>query len=345
MIGACPGEELPPWPPATHAERPTGSQKGYVTEAQALRGLSRRDRLHDVARAVVRNNPPRDGNVPLSRTITCGGPHGVSHFSGRRDHTEREIACLQGFPVSHQFEGTKTEVKKQIGNAFPSCVAKAFYEHLKAWLQSVDGVHHREQAAPAQVEAHRSPAAAPASASASAPRPPRRDVSNRQQNSVNGDLNEDETLAFALQESRAESPAVVLCSIEEDPEHSPVLTVRPLLERLSLAPLDPINDQFLSPERLRSHTLGRSASPCPSRSPTLSHRAKSGSQKRTLDSMHNGETDEVMKKESPPKREKVDARRNCKQDIVDDKIPTKLPRYRGLPRPYNVDNREDSWTF
>lgn len=38
MIGSCPGERLPPWPPATHGAAPAGGLglKPFVTEAQAI---------------------------------------------------------------------------------------------------------------------------------------------------------------------------------------------------------------------------------------------------------------------------------------------------------------------
>lgn len=113
MIGACPGEQLPPWPSATHSDVPTQGLKPCVTEAEAIRNLhGRRVTLHDVANALVRNELPRDGNKPFPKTITCGGTQGTSHLSGTRVFTLRELACLQGFPVSYQFEGNKTAIKK-----------------------------------------------------------------------------------------------------------------------------------------------------------------------------------------------------------------------------------------
>lgn len=322
MIGACPGEQLPPWPAATHAQTPTAGQKPLVTEAQALRGLSRRDPLHNVSQAVVRNNQPRDGNLPLSKTVTCGGTQGVSHFSGLRDYTLREIACLQGFPVSHQFEGNKTQVRKQIGNAFPSCVVKAIYDHLRAWLQQVDGV---QRARPAQVEARRFPGPRPAAPPVVRPQ----SVSNQALGPINGDLTEEEALEVALQESRSESlpGAAIVPSVEVDRQDSPVSAVGPLLERMSIASSistqrdEPRGEEVL---RSRSRTLGRSASP---------RAEEAASQKRSLDSMHDGDVDEVMKEESPPKRERVAGTGDSNEGGVDDsKIPSRLHRYLGPPQ-------------
>lgn len=336
MIGACPGEQLPPWPPATHAQRPTGSQKPYKTEAKALQGLnSRRDALHDVSRAMVRNYPPRDGKVPFPRTILGSGTQGGSHFSGLRDFTLREIACLQGFPVSHQFEGNKTAIRKQIGNAFPSCVAQAFYDHLRRWLQQVDSI----QRTPAQVEARRFHGQRVVGPLGGRPQGnPAPAISKETRSHVNGDLNEDEALELALQESRRETYTIPIIELsdDEDEQHqySPVSAVGPLLERMSIAPSEHEVVASIEPgDRSRSVTL----SPGPGAGP--SHRAKIASQKRSLDSLHDGKADEIMKEESPPKREKVvDTDDHNKSVAVHDgKIPSRLPRYAGPPRPYDAD--------
>lgn len=311
MIGSCPGEKLPPWPPATHSATPADGLKPFVTEAQAIRNLNRRGvTLHDVANTLARNLPPRDANVPFPKTITCGGTQGTSHYSGLRDNTLREIACIQGFPVCHQFVGTKTAIKKQIGNAFAPCVVKAFYDHLRTWLRRVDGVED----GPAQ--AHRPvPRGIPAPALPAEP---------RHQHHVNGDLGEDEALQMALQESMyghhtSASGAIIEIPDEED---SPVSAVAPLLERMSIAPSDHRAESDPR-SRSRSVTLGRSLSPSPGPS---RHHSTTASQKRSLDSMHDGEVDEVQKEESPPKRERAEEH----EGVVDDsRIPSSLPRYAG----------------
>lgn len=333
MIGACPGEQLPPWPPATHSAVPAPGLKRFVTEAEAIRNLNgRRVTLHDVANALVRSEPPRDGNKPFPKTITCSGAQGTSHPSGIRDFTLREIACLQGFPVSYEFEGNKTAIKKQIGNAFPPCVVKAFYDHLRNWLKRVDGIR-----------------SAPSQAQRPAPRAIRPVVHRRQRgipayalpvqprHHVNGDLNEDEALQLALQESRRvhnPSPPVGIIEIPDDEEQhqdSPVSAVAPLLERMSIAPSDHRADSD-SRSRSRSVTLGRSLSPSLSLSPTTR------SPKRSLDHMHDGDADEVMKEGSPPKRERVSEAQGHQAAIDDGKIPSKLPQYAG---PQNASDADD----
>lgn len=291
-----------------------------------------------MARAKVRDGPARDANLPFPKTITCGGTQGIHHSSGTRDFTVREIACLQGFPTSHEFEGNRTAIKKQIGNAFPSCVVKNIYDHLRKWLEDVDGV----QRAPAQARPPALQIAGPPSVVDRRHRgipPPALPVEPRHH--VNGDLNEDEALQLALQESMrgpqpsasaasAASAAVVEISDDEDQQQdSPVAAVAPLLERMSIAPSDHRieSDQRIEsdPEsRSRSVTLDFSPSPSPGPS---SRATKAASQKRSLDLMHDGEADEVMKEESPPKREK--SRDHEKGIVGDGKIPSSLPQYTG----------------
>ena len=75
----------------------------------------------------------------MKTTITCS--KGVSyHPSGTRGFTLREIACLQGFPLEHEFRGSKIEIRKQIGNAVPPIVAKIFLEQIIWALKEADGV-------------------------------------------------------------------------------------------------------------------------------------------------------------------------------------------------------------
>jgi hypothetical protein len=57
-----------------------------------------------------------------------------------------EYALLQGFPPYHRFG--PINVKKQIGNAFPSSVVQIFYEHLAAHLDECDNVDATTRAKP-----------------------------------------------------------------------------------------------------------------------------------------------------------------------------------------------------
>ncbi|KAK3335671.1 S-adenosyl-L-methionine-dependent methyltransferase [Cercophora scortea] len=142
MIGAGPGEKLPPFPEPTHSKDHHLSHglKPLVSARQALAPIARlpesdlhqpANHLFDVPRA------PWDPESSLRFTITTSGTYNY-YWDGTRDFTFLEYAILQGFPAHHQFAGKC--IKKQIGNAFPSSVVKVLYKHLTAWLDAQDGV-------------------------------------------------------------------------------------------------------------------------------------------------------------------------------------------------------------
>jgi DNA (cytosine-5)-methyltransferase 1 len=60
------------------------------------------------------------------------------HYSGNRDWTPRELSQFQSFPIAYDFVGTKTEVTKQIGDAFPPVMAEAMYRIIGKTLQAFD---------------------------------------------------------------------------------------------------------------------------------------------------------------------------------------------------------------
>ena len=66
---------------------------------------------------------------------TSGGQN--YHPSGKRDLTLREYACLQAFPLEHQFKGTG--IKRQIGNAVPPCVGRVVFTGIREVLLRKDG--------------------------------------------------------------------------------------------------------------------------------------------------------------------------------------------------------------
>ncbi|KAI1760022.1 S-adenosyl-L-methionine-dependent methyltransferase [Hypoxylon sp. FL1150] len=146
MIGACPGEELPPYPLATHSRDPVAGDgtKPYRTVGDMLHKIPKGviDDLHEPDNLIPICRVPWDPNQPLARTITCGGGQGNYHYSGKRGFTLREYATLQGFPVDYQFR--RPEQKRQIGNAFPPLVVKTLYKHLRRWLEQRDYVFASE---------------------------------------------------------------------------------------------------------------------------------------------------------------------------------------------------------
>lgn len=133
-----PGEALPPFPSVTHvAEGP-----GYLplsTIYDAIANIPAGTPDHDVENALHRGaSNIRAPYSPhsLARTITCGGGEGNYHPSGRRGFTNRELACLQTFPLSYEFAGKG--VRTQIGNAVPPLLARAMYQSIIKSLRETD---------------------------------------------------------------------------------------------------------------------------------------------------------------------------------------------------------------
>jgi DNA (cytosine-5)-methyltransferase 1 len=140
VIAAAPGEKLPPFPPPTHANQGSGGLRPLRTIRDAIADIPPGDELHNLER-VKRYAPtkaPYDANRP-SLTITTASTNAY-HPDGSRDFTLREYASLQGFPIHHRFHGNRSEVKRQIGNAFPPDTVEVLYRHLKAWLEVQDRV-------------------------------------------------------------------------------------------------------------------------------------------------------------------------------------------------------------
>ncbi|KAI0811315.1 S-adenosyl-L-methionine-dependent methyltransferase [Xylaria sp. FL0064] len=145
MIGSCPGEDLPPFPGATHVAN--GSKKRgkrpYVTVKEMLaripRDASQSDDMHQPHEMVRKYLQRWDPDVTLTRCITTNGGVGNYHPNGRRDFTLREYATLQTFPLDYPFQ--TPDRKRQIGNAFPPMVVKVLYKHLRNWLEAKDRVY------------------------------------------------------------------------------------------------------------------------------------------------------------------------------------------------------------
>ncbi|KAL6871417.1 S-adenosyl-L-methionine-dependent methyltransferase [Trichoderma novae-zelandiae] len=140
ILAAAPGEKLPPFPKPTHSEYGAGGLQPWTTIGKAIGSLRIDDDLHNLD-SVKYFRPRRARLDPdrLAGTITTGGNE-LYYPDGSRDFTIREYACIQGFPKYHKFIGTKTCIRKQIGNAFPPNTVRVLYRHLEDWLLQQDGM-------------------------------------------------------------------------------------------------------------------------------------------------------------------------------------------------------------
>jgi len=143
LFGSCPGLRLPTIPPPTHGPAGSGLLP-YITIADILAELARHpsathnDTVGEHA-PKARNLPPYDAKRAAWCITTGGGKGrpGTYHPSGTRDFTLRELAMLQGFPWDFEFAAglTKTQIRRQIGNAVPPPLARALYRAVREGLQ------------------------------------------------------------------------------------------------------------------------------------------------------------------------------------------------------------------
>lgn len=130
-------------PKPTHG--PVGSGlKPYRTVHDAFEPLRQRSLAQELADPHSEPEPlfstPRpeyDPKRKLAPTLTCNGGD-QAHFSGLCQNTVRQMALLQGFSINHHFQGTKTNAREQIGNAWGPLVAKAFLFSCAATKEAFD---------------------------------------------------------------------------------------------------------------------------------------------------------------------------------------------------------------
>ncbi|KAL8663261.1 MAG: hypothetical protein Q9202_004010 [Teloschistes flavicans] len=133
VFASCPGERLPEYPQPTHGP----GRLPFATVNDAISNIPRNSSNHNPQNVPKRDQPPYNGMLPLRNCITTAGSLDV-HPNGQRSFTDRELACLQGFPLEHVFAHTK--VKTQIGNAVPPLVFQVFFSHIRQALEQADGL-------------------------------------------------------------------------------------------------------------------------------------------------------------------------------------------------------------
>lgn len=88
-----------------------------------------------------RTGQPFSPDRQLRRAITTNRGEDSLHYNGQRTWNMQELALLGGFPPEHRFaEAGITDLRKQIGNAVPSMVAKQIFDEVIKSLRKEDGV-------------------------------------------------------------------------------------------------------------------------------------------------------------------------------------------------------------
>jgi DNA (cytosine-5)-methyltransferase 1 len=140
VFAACPGQQLPDFPKPTHSANAehTGLQP-WVTCNEAIANIPASWPDHDAhdPRRYRQNGKEWDGNK-ICPTLTTKNSFG--HPEGWRSFTIRELACIQSFPLYHEFVETQgsTSKEKQIGNAIPPKAFKLFLDHIRKFLLACD---------------------------------------------------------------------------------------------------------------------------------------------------------------------------------------------------------------
>ena len=135
------GTPLPNFPQPTHGPEDS-SLNPYANIGGALRNLNRHvdHRTNDIyhqPRFFSEPKSPYSIHSQLKGCITTGGTRSY-HPSGLRNFTARELALLQGFPLRYRFAGSTSEVKKQVGNAFPPIAGEALFREIAKTLEAFD---------------------------------------------------------------------------------------------------------------------------------------------------------------------------------------------------------------
>jgi DNA (cytosine-5)-methyltransferase 1 len=154
MIAACPGHPLPNLPIPTHSvspENPVPGLKPSVTIADALRPIRPGTPNHNPANLTAGNFAPYSADQLLRGCITTSGGQNNWHPSGKRPLTEREYACLQTFPLNHVFEGTRSSIVRQVGNAVPPAFSQKLFASIRKTFEEVDKMD-RENAGVIQLD-------------------------------------------------------------------------------------------------------------------------------------------------------------------------------------------------
>lgn len=125
-------------PPPTHFSPSShNNTKSFKTVSQTLHEIPKSAENHSPHLLPEKDLKPYNSHAILPRTMTTSGGDNW-HPSGKRGFTDREFACLQGFPLEHKFG--QNAIKKQIGNAVPPVVAKVLFEEIRKFMERTDGV-------------------------------------------------------------------------------------------------------------------------------------------------------------------------------------------------------------
>ncbi|EMC94405.1 hypothetical protein BAUCODRAFT_25605 [Baudoinia panamericana UAMH 10762] len=147
IIASGPGEPLPSFPKPTHGP----GLKAFTSVRDALARSPNVIDL-DMEAVIQRHHRPYDSGQPLKYTITTSTGIWDQHPDGKRGFSLQECALLQDFPTRYRFFGGRTSIRRQIGNAVPSCVAAAVFGEVVKTLTEHDARAAEEKTEPEVID-------------------------------------------------------------------------------------------------------------------------------------------------------------------------------------------------
>lgn len=114
-----------------------GNYKDVENTEHAVKGL-----MSNIYRRLDRKKP--------AYTVIASGGGGTwgYHYEEARALTNRERARLQGFPDNFIFQGSNTEIRRQLGNAVPPVGIYPFAERVQCVLEGVEPDHNPKNCIP-----------------------------------------------------------------------------------------------------------------------------------------------------------------------------------------------------
>ena len=135
-LNYSPGEPRLNFPEPTQAKHPKNTGlRPFTSVNAAISKIPPGHPNHELPPDFKVPRKKYDGNAPLRNIVMTAGTSDT-HPSGLRPFSLRELACLQGFPLDHGFPtwANRTEIRKQIGNAFPPIMAAVLFKSVKRQL-------------------------------------------------------------------------------------------------------------------------------------------------------------------------------------------------------------------
>jgi DNA (cytosine-5)-methyltransferase 1 len=131
---------LPEFPPQKFRPPHSGPYHlpPYPTIHHALRGFNDKAPEHDTLKQYWASSKWQASYDPQKTYAQCVTTQGskTPHPSGKRPFIYPELARLQGFDDNYVWVGTKTEIRKQIGNAVPPPVMEGVVRSIMSTLRS-----------------------------------------------------------------------------------------------------------------------------------------------------------------------------------------------------------------